>query len=157
MHDSDLPKTKGVQTIETCVRDCAIESVVVYTDRAEVRRTVPVTLAAGENTVIVYGLSSCVDKNSIRLVMFNVNAGSTLEVFEEIRPCNKLGIAYFLSFLSSQLSCFLCDPNWQRVVWCNHALTHPFTMGVWLSLTSSWLWTDSVVDHTFQNEIGRVQ
>lgn len=52
--------------VEKPVRDCTIESVVVFTDRAEVRRAVPVTLAAGENEVVIYGLSSCVDQNSIR-------------------------------------------------------------------------------------------
>ena len=57
---------QNVQVVETAVRECAIESVVVYGDRAEVKRAVPVSLAAGENEVIVYDLAECVDKNSIR-------------------------------------------------------------------------------------------
>ncbi len=48
------------------VRDCAIESVVVYADRAQVKRKVPVALATGRNEVVVYGLSDWVDQNSIR-------------------------------------------------------------------------------------------
>ena len=57
---------KNVQVIETGVRDCKIESVVVYSDRAEVKRAVPVTLTAGENEVIIYDLSTCVAEESIR-------------------------------------------------------------------------------------------
>lgn len=57
---------KNVQVVEVKVRDCAIESVVVYGDRAEVRRAVPVTLATGENEVIIYDLSVCVNENSLR-------------------------------------------------------------------------------------------
>ena len=57
---------RNVQVIETRVRDCAIESVVVYSDRAEVRRAVPVTLAAGDNEVIIHDLSACINENSIR-------------------------------------------------------------------------------------------
>ena len=45
---------------------CAIQSVVVYRDRAEVKRIVPASLATGENEVIVTGLAECVDKNSVR-------------------------------------------------------------------------------------------
>ena len=54
------------QVVETGVGDCAIESVVVYQDRAEVKRAVPVHLIPGENEVIIYDLAECVDKNSIR-------------------------------------------------------------------------------------------
>jgi len=56
----------GVQVLEVGVRECAIESVVVYGDRAEVRRKVPVSLTAGENEVIIYDLSASVNQNSIR-------------------------------------------------------------------------------------------
>lgn len=59
---------KTVQVVESAVRECAIESVVVYSDRAEVKRAVPVYLAAGNNEVIIYDLTECVDKNSIRLL-----------------------------------------------------------------------------------------
>ncbi len=58
---------KNVRVICAAVRGCAIESVVVYRDRAEVKRAVPLTLAPGESEVIVHGLAQCVDKNSIRL------------------------------------------------------------------------------------------
>ena len=45
---------------------CVIQSVVVYRDRAEVKRIVHATLAAGENEVLVTGLAECMDKNSVR-------------------------------------------------------------------------------------------
>ena len=57
---------KGVRTVEVVVGACAIHSVVVYGDRAEVKRTVPASLAAGENEVFLTRLAECVDKNSIR-------------------------------------------------------------------------------------------
>lgn len=57
---------KNVQVIETGVRGCKVESVVVYSDRAEVKRAVPVTLTTGENEVIIYDLSTCVVEESIR-------------------------------------------------------------------------------------------
>ena len=61
-----FPGHKGVQVLKREVRECTIESVVVYKDRAEVKRAVPLTLAAGENEVVVCGLAECVDKESIR-------------------------------------------------------------------------------------------
>ena len=61
-----FPGASVSQVIETGVGDCAIESVVVYQDRAEVKRAVPVHLCPGENEVIVYDLAERVDKNSIR-------------------------------------------------------------------------------------------
>ena len=63
-----FPDAGCAQLVETAARDCAIESVVVYADRAEVKRRVPVSLAAGKNEVVVHGLSTCIDKNSIRSV-----------------------------------------------------------------------------------------
>ena len=39
---------------------------VIYQDRAEIKRAVPAHLTPGENEVIVYDLEECVDKNSIR-------------------------------------------------------------------------------------------
>ena len=65
-----FPGISVAQVVETVVGDCAIESVVVYQDRAEVKRAVPVRLTPGENEVIVYDLAECVDKNSIRYVRF---------------------------------------------------------------------------------------
>ena len=52
--------------MEIPVKDCSVESVVVYSDRAEVKRRVSVNLEAGKNEVIVHSLSTCLDKNSIR-------------------------------------------------------------------------------------------
>ena len=72
MPERDVLKTKAFpgssvsQVVETGVGDCAIEAVVVYQDRAEVKRAVPIHLCPGENEVIVYDLAECVDKNSIR-------------------------------------------------------------------------------------------
>ena len=72
MPDRGVLKTKAfpgssvAQVVETGVGDCAIESVVIYQDRAEVKRAVPVHITPGENEVIVYDLAECVDKNSIR-------------------------------------------------------------------------------------------
>ena len=60
---------KNVQVVETGVNDCSIDTVVVYRDRAEVRRAVPVTLTVGENQVIIYGLSEYITEDSIRLVL----------------------------------------------------------------------------------------
>ena len=61
-----FPGSSAVQVVETAVGDCSMESVVVYQDRAEVKRAVPVHLYPGENEVIVFDLAECVDENSIR-------------------------------------------------------------------------------------------
>ena len=61
-----FPGGSVIQVVETAVNYCAIESVVVYQDRAEVKRAIPVQLLPGENEVIVTNLAKCVDKNSIR-------------------------------------------------------------------------------------------
>ena len=67
MPDKPVESKKNVvQRVEVCVRECGIHSVVVYRDRAEVKRTVPVRLSAGENEVVINGLADCIDKNSIR-------------------------------------------------------------------------------------------
>ena len=75
MPDKDSPAEQGkegvlpgksVHRVEVGVRECAIHSVVIYQDRAEVKRVVPAKLAPGENQVVVNGLASCVDKNSVR-------------------------------------------------------------------------------------------
>ena len=50
------------------VRNCPIESVVVFLDRAEVRRVVPVGLGPGENLILITDLAECIDKNSIRCI-----------------------------------------------------------------------------------------
>lgn len=59
-------KGEKVQVVEIPVRDCSIESVVVYQDRAEVRRAIPVSLIPGENQVAITDLTESIDKNSIR-------------------------------------------------------------------------------------------
>ena len=59
-----------VQRIVVPVKEAPLHSVVVYRDRAEVKRSVSVKLEAGENEVAVSGLAECVDKNSIRLARF---------------------------------------------------------------------------------------
>lgn len=56
----------AAQAMEVAIGNCPIESVVVYQDRAEVKRALPVELPPGESEVIVSGLAECVDKNSIR-------------------------------------------------------------------------------------------
>ncbi len=63
-----FPGTSGVQMIETKVRDLPIDSVVVYQDRAEVKRRLSVHLATGENELIISDLTDCVDQNSVRWV-----------------------------------------------------------------------------------------
>ena len=54
------------QRVVVPVSETPLHSVVVYRDRAEVKRSVSVKLEAGENEVAVSGLTECVDKNSIR-------------------------------------------------------------------------------------------
>jgi len=61
-----FPSHEGVQVIESRVRDSPIDSVVVYKDRAEVKRRMRVSLAAGENELVVSDIAECVDQNSIR-------------------------------------------------------------------------------------------
>ncbi|KAL5491212.1 hypothetical protein EMCRGX_G016458 [Ephydatia muelleri] len=58
---------KKVATTEVSVTKCDIYSVVVYRDRAEVRRVVHAHLSPGDNKVIVNGLAAVVQANSIRV------------------------------------------------------------------------------------------
>ena len=48
------------------VKSCSVHSVVVYKDRAEVRRNVFLTLEPGDNQVLLTGLSASIDSDSIR-------------------------------------------------------------------------------------------
>lgn len=48
------------------VHDCPVDKVVVYLDRAEVRRVVNATIKKGQNEIILKNLSSCIDEDSIR-------------------------------------------------------------------------------------------
>eukprot|EP00795_Rhopilema_esculentum_P017775 gene17775-9447_t len=45
---------------------CPVEGVTVFLDRAEVRRLIKASLVVGENEVLVTGLPSCMDEDSIR-------------------------------------------------------------------------------------------
>ncbi len=81
-----LPIWSGAQVVETTVRNCAIESVVVYSDRAEVKRRVPINLEQGKNEVLICGFSTWTDRNSIRL-----------------------DICYVLEFLTTL--CYVCASN----------------------------------------------
>lgn len=56
------------------VRQCPISSVVVYRDRAEVKRLVHAQLPAGESEVVVSGLSASVNGDSIRLEVVSVTS-----------------------------------------------------------------------------------
>ena len=77
-----FPGQSGVQVVETGVRDSPIESVVVYQDRAEVKRRLTVHLAAGENEVIISDLADCLDKNSVRYSKALVIPETTTEHLE---------------------------------------------------------------------------
>ncbi|XP_065057197.1 protein F37C4.5-like isoform X2 [Rhopilema esculentum] len=46
---------------------CPVEGVTVFLDRAEVRRLIKASLVVGENEVLVTGLPSCMDEDSIRV------------------------------------------------------------------------------------------
>lgn len=48
------------------VKQCPVHSVVVYRDRAEVKRTISLILPAGESNVVIKDLSVAVDGDSIR-------------------------------------------------------------------------------------------
>ncbi len=67
-----FPGSSSVQVIETKVRDSPIDSVVVYQDRAEVRRMLRVELATGENELIISDLTHCIEQNSVRWGSFGV-------------------------------------------------------------------------------------
>jgi len=62
----DFSVKKGAETLETTVSNCAIDSVVVYTDRAEVKKRLTINLE-GKNGVLLHGFPSWIDKDSIRL------------------------------------------------------------------------------------------
>ena len=51
-----------------------MNSVVVYRDRAEVKRLASVNLSGGESEVIFNGLSEAVDGDSIRWVILALNS-----------------------------------------------------------------------------------
>lgn len=50
------------------VQECTTNSIVVYKDRAEVKREVSIAVTQGENEVTFTGLSEAVDGDSIRYV-----------------------------------------------------------------------------------------
>ena len=69
LHTITMPEQKPgvnkVPTTEVSVAKCEIRSVVVYGDRAAVKRVVHAHLSPGENKVIVNGLAEAVMKESI--------------------------------------------------------------------------------------------
>lgn len=52
--------------IKVLCQTCPVESVVVYQDRAEVRRSIKQTLAEGQNEVVIEGIVESVYQDSIR-------------------------------------------------------------------------------------------
>lgn len=59
-------RVKDPHKLEFPVKACSIQSVVVYKDRAEVKRIIRAELLAGVNEVVVNGLAETINKNSIR-------------------------------------------------------------------------------------------
>ena len=59
---------KKPNRLEFAVRDCSIHSVVVYKDRAEVKRIIRAELLEGTNEVVISGLAETINRNSIRYV-----------------------------------------------------------------------------------------
>lgn len=57
---------KKPNRLEFAVRDCSIHSVVVYKDRAEVKRIIYAELLEGINEVVISGLAETINRNSIR-------------------------------------------------------------------------------------------
>ena len=58
---------KKPNRLEFAVRDCSIHSVVVYKDRAEVKRIIYAELLEGINEVVISGLAETINRNSIRV------------------------------------------------------------------------------------------
>ncbi|KAL5474815.1 hypothetical protein EMCRGX_G026832 [Ephydatia muelleri] len=58
---------KKPNRLEFAVRDCSIHSVVVYKDRAEVKRIIRAELLEGTNEVVISGLAETINRNSIRV------------------------------------------------------------------------------------------
>ena len=87
LHQGDK---KNMLRVEVNVRECAIRSVVVFKDRAEVKRAVAVELAAGENEVLIGGLAECVDKNSIRYDPLSQAGVAFPKLLQEIKSGNPL-------------------------------------------------------------------
>ena len=67
MSDGNLLCSKPCQEVE--LKKCSMDSVVVYKDRAEVKRNVTINIPAGESEVIIKGLSESIDGDSIRCVI----------------------------------------------------------------------------------------
>ena len=71
MEIEEQTKTTGnsrAPVAEYDARDLEVGGVVVYADRAEVKRMIRVSLKKGENDVMVNQLPSVVDPKSLRLV-----------------------------------------------------------------------------------------
>ena len=70
MSDGNLLCSKPCQEVE--LKKCSMDSVVVYKDRAEVKRNVTINIPAGASEVIIKGLSESIDGDSIRCVIIYV-------------------------------------------------------------------------------------
>jgi len=66
------------------LKDCPVQNVTVYNDRAEVTRHVEASVQAGTNEVSIFGLSSKVDRNSVR-VSGGKGSAVILEVSHNVR------------------------------------------------------------------------
>lgn len=66
MGDDEKPTVK--QTFK--IASCKTESVVVYLDRAEVKRSLKTKLRAGENEIILNDLSQYINKDTVRYEEF---------------------------------------------------------------------------------------
>ena len=61
---ADDAKTDVKQTFK--ISSCNTESVVVYLDRAEVKRSLKIKLKAGENEIVLNNLSQHINKDTVR-------------------------------------------------------------------------------------------
>ena len=62
--EDEMDSQTGEQRFD--LSQCKTETVMVYLDRAEVARSFKASVKAGENELEVYGLSPCLDKDSVR-------------------------------------------------------------------------------------------
>lgn len=69
--EDDSKATSKVPVAEFDSSDLELGGVVVYSDRAEVKRIIRVSVKKGENDVLVNQLPSVVDSKSLRLVTFH--------------------------------------------------------------------------------------
>ena len=63
------------------IKTLKCEKVVVFTDRAEVKRSLKVKLQKGENELVISNVSSLVDQDSVRYFEVNFNLMFQKEIF----------------------------------------------------------------------------